>query len=598
MRNWFTLDGVDSRDFGVYISGQGTFSAPGRDYNMIPVPGRNGDLVGPEKRFLNGTLTYPAFIYANFDANIEAFRNFLLSLVGYHDLVDSYHPDEIRKVLFKGPFEPNVQRRNDAGSFDITFDCKPQRFLASGNEVTTFESAGATETFSGSIITFENPGGATVTALSAAINPVQDLHGYSNPWPAGGGKNLLQNTGTSKTENGITWTVNTDGTISAKGTASGNSLFVVNQFNFDGQSYILTGCPPDGAQSTKWQIQVLENLSGGALQADTGSGVTITRTGNLYIRCVVRSGNTVDFVFKPMIRLSSVSDATYAPYSNICPITGFDEANIVVSPTLDAQDGTTYTVSFGAAGTVYSGNLDVLTGVLTVDHQMFLFDSSDTSNWTVNNNNYFQRSRPSGFMQTTAASWANKFYSNILDTTTRSGSASSVRNNSFYAGSSTIVVRIDSFNHDLTTFQSFLSNTGLQILVPIDAQTYQLTPTEIALLTGTNNIWSDTGDVTATIAFPQDQFTITNPTLFDSQPLLRVYGEGTLGINSQSVTITQADEYTDIDCEMMDCYKGTENKNLFVQFTDYNFPVFKPGTNNISLSGITKVEITPRWWMV
>ena len=81
MRNYFTLDGVDSRDFGVYISGQGTFNASARDYNMIPVPGRNGDLVGPEKRFQNGTLVYPAFIYANFKQNIADFRNFLLSLV-------------------------------------------------------------------------------------------------------------------------------------------------------------------------------------------------------------------------------------------------------------------------------------------------------------------------------------------------------------------------------------------------------------------------------------------------------------------------------------------------------------------------------------
>ena len=122
MRNYFTLDGVDSRNFGVYISGKGTFNASGRDYNIIPVPGRNGDLVGPEKRFLNGTLTYPAFIYANFKQQIEAFRNFLLSLVGYHDLIDSYHPNEIRKVLFEGPFEPDVEPKNDAGRFDIEFN--------------------------------------------------------------------------------------------------------------------------------------------------------------------------------------------------------------------------------------------------------------------------------------------------------------------------------------------------------------------------------------------------------------------------------------------------------------------------------------------
>ena len=58
MRNWFVLNGVDSRDFGVYISGQGTFSAPRREYDMISIPGRNGDLVGNEKRLENSGRFY------------------------------------------------------------------------------------------------------------------------------------------------------------------------------------------------------------------------------------------------------------------------------------------------------------------------------------------------------------------------------------------------------------------------------------------------------------------------------------------------------------------------------------------------------------
>lgn len=142
MRNYFELNSVDSRSFGVYISGQGTFSAPRREYNMLQIPGRNGDLVGNERRFENLELTYPAFIYANFDANIRDFRNFMLSLVGYQRLVDSYHPDEYRMVVYEGEFEPDVQKKNDAGAFDIVFNCKPQRFLISGETVTTLTADG------------------------------------------------------------------------------------------------------------------------------------------------------------------------------------------------------------------------------------------------------------------------------------------------------------------------------------------------------------------------------------------------------------------------------------------------------------------------
>lgn len=136
-RNYFTINGEDSRNYGVYISGQGTFSSPARALNTIQIPGRNGDLVGPERRFENGTLKYPAFIYSSFAANLQSFRALLNSLFGYQKLVDSYHPNEFRMVLFRGPFEPDVNAKNGAGSFDIEFECKPQRYLASGEAVTT-----------------------------------------------------------------------------------------------------------------------------------------------------------------------------------------------------------------------------------------------------------------------------------------------------------------------------------------------------------------------------------------------------------------------------------------------------------------------------
>ena len=63
MRNYLIFNGKDSRDFGVYISGQGTFGAPARAYNVIPIAGRNGDLVTHEKRLENISVTYRAFIY-------------------------------------------------------------------------------------------------------------------------------------------------------------------------------------------------------------------------------------------------------------------------------------------------------------------------------------------------------------------------------------------------------------------------------------------------------------------------------------------------------------------------------------------------------
>lgn len=94
---------------------------------------------------------------------------------------------------------------------------------------------------------------------------------------------------------------------------------------------------------------------------------------------------------------------------------------------------------------------------------------------------------------------------------------------------------------------------------------------------------------------------ISNPTPFNSQPLIRVYGAGSLEINGTTVTIDSVGtSYTDIDCELMDCYEGNANRNAYVSFSTYNFPVLAPGANDVNIidNTITTVEIKPRWWMV
>lgn len=94
---------------------------------------------------------------------------------------------------------------------------------------------------------------------------------------------------------------------------------------------------------------------------------------------------------------------------------------------------------------------------------------------------------------------------------------------------------------------------------------------------------------------------INNPTMFDSRPLLRVYGAGDLYIGNDTITITQADQYTDIDCDIMEAYKDSAAypKNQYVELSGIDYPTLKPGNTNISWgTGITGVDIIPRWWML
>lgn len=134
MRNFFTLDGTDSRTFGIYISGQGVFNSPAREINFIQVPGRNGDLIGLSTRLQNGTLTYnDSFIFENFQENLAAFRAFALMKPGYRKLIDTYNPDEYRLVTYAGPLSVSPTNVNKAGQFSLVFTCMPQRFLISGD---------------------------------------------------------------------------------------------------------------------------------------------------------------------------------------------------------------------------------------------------------------------------------------------------------------------------------------------------------------------------------------------------------------------------------------------------------------------------------
>ena len=88
-----------------------------------------------------------------------------------------------------------------------------------------------------------------------------------------------------------------------------------------------------------------------------------------------------------------------------------------------------------------------------------------------------------------------------------------------------------------------------------------------------------------------------NPTYFDSHPLIRCYGNGSLMINSQTITVASNPyEYVDIDCDIMDAFCGANNANQYVSF-DTDSVVLRSGTNSIT-HDMTKVEITPRWYEI
>lgn len=128
---------VDSSEYGIYISGDGVYNAPERVVEFIEVPGRNGSIAMDQGRYENISITYPAMYLGKdqeeFREKLSDFRNAILSQKGYQRLEDSYHPDEFRMGVYASGLEvTKVFRKMRGGEFELTFNCKPQRWLSVG----------------------------------------------------------------------------------------------------------------------------------------------------------------------------------------------------------------------------------------------------------------------------------------------------------------------------------------------------------------------------------------------------------------------------------------------------------------------------------
>jgi hypothetical protein len=145
--------------------------------------------------------------------------------------------------------------------------------------------------------------------------------------------------GSTYTNNGVTYTVNADGSISLSGgtnstqtssyvchsrlTNGGNALYPLYLPN---GTYIFSGCPSGGNDATKYSLRVaIRNADDtDTVYYDEGNGVKVTLNGDKYNNDKVRiqiypfirpNQNVTGFVFKPMVRVASDTDDTFQPYT-------------------------------------------------------------------------------------------------------------------------------------------------------------------------------------------------------------------------------------------------------------------------------------------
>lgn len=144
MQHSIIFGGVDSADYGIYIGGEGTFNAPERAIEYKEIPGRNGAFALDLGYWNNIEVKYTAVNYeedfATFSNRLRAFRNALASKKGYQRLEDTFHPDEYRMAVLSDGLEVKPIMYNTAAQFEIKFNCKPQRYLTSGETEITVSS--------------------------------------------------------------------------------------------------------------------------------------------------------------------------------------------------------------------------------------------------------------------------------------------------------------------------------------------------------------------------------------------------------------------------------------------------------------------------
>ncbi len=429
------------------------------------------------------------------------------------------------------------------------------------------------------IASFNDGEDMVMPTLKVAIEPQQDLHGYDAPWVGGAGKNKANiadmNVQSQTTMGRLTLP---SGTYVASATVKNNtSIGGTIKINTSSEN-IATGAIPSASGTSR------VNTNSFTLSESTEVIVVISGTA---------SGYNYDV---SQVQIESGSTATsFAPYSNICPISGHTEANVtrtgknlanltygnkvpsvttgemvsvygwssdffkldkskeyVVSATTPSRyllfydanktylgyivtyasdgyklstnqywdnavyiknrsdatsdttpniqlevgttattyepyAGTTYTIDLD--GTRYGGELDVVSGVLTVDRAYVDIGSMTYSEYG-------------------STSDCTQYYTTALDSLAKSNSQ--VISDIFVYGETVIpwTMRITAGTQGKTYFRTTkdlyespsafkTAMNGHQLVYELATpQTIQLTPTAVKSLLGSNNVWANTGDIT------------------------------------------------------------------------------------------------------
>lgn len=177
----FYLDGINAASVGVVLQAPITFTAAEPIVETVTIPGRNGVLVNETRAYKNRKGKGNCYALSEpVNDTIIGISRFLLSFGGYRRLETSDDTEHYWMARVKNGARIE-QRLRVLNPFEIEFDCKPQRYLKSGETAVTFDVAGTLVNPAGfpalPIIKVYGSGAGTVSVggVTVTINDMTDF---------------------------------------------------------------------------------------------------------------------------------------------------------------------------------------------------------------------------------------------------------------------------------------------------------------------------------------------------------------------------------------------------------------------------------------
>ena len=228
-------------------------------------------------------------------------------------------------------------------------------------------------TLTGNPITLKILGNLTpeVTGLKVTMNPIQDLHGYDSPWVGGAGKNKLNDTLTALksyntdgtwvdnvyTLTGLTFTV-TDKGIKVNGNATAHTYFYyIKNDRTEIEKLVGYKAVNVGYASTSTAILRFMNASSSTWNVANNDVLSPASSVVTFVWRFANNSTWNNVLFRTMAINTEESDTSYAPYENLCPISGMDSVTVTRTA---GEDVETHTHTYSS--TVYGGVDDFVSG--------------------------------------------------------------------------------------------------------------------------------------------------------------------------------------------------------------------------------------------